>query len=162
MYLSTSKICSVYGDSVDVMEPLFQSYGGRKEFYGQVVTIKCFEQVGVILDTLRQDGAGKVLIIDAGGSLRKAVLSEDIVSLATHNAWEGIICYGAVCDVKELADFDIGIKAVGAFPVIAEENDQGEQDCPVNFAGATIYSGDYVYTDETGIVLSQEPLDLNS
>ena len=162
MYLSTSKICTIYGDSVDVLEPLFNSYGGRKEFYGQVVTVKCFEQIGLILDILRQDGSGKVLVIDAGGSLRKAVISEDIISLATHNAWEGIVCYGAVCDVKELSEFDIGIKAVGAYPVLAEESDQGEQDCPVNFAGTSIYSGDYIYADETGVVLSQDPLDLNS
>ena len=81
MKLSTSKLCDLYMDTVDVMDPLFNSYGGRSAFYGQVVTIKCFEHRGIIIDALRSNGLGKVLVVDGGRSLRRAIIDEEIVAL---------------------------------------------------------------------------------
>lgn len=160
MKLSTSKLCDMYMDTVDVMDSIFKIYGGRTSFCGQVVTVKCFEHRGIIIDTLRNDGTGQVLVVDGGGSLRNALIDEEIVALATQNGWEGILCYGAVRDVKELANFDIGVFAVGAIPVLADDSAIGDRDTPVNFAGVTIFTEDYVYADETGVVLSQDPLDV--
>ena len=37
----------------------------------------------------------------------------------------------------------------------------GESDIPVNFGGVTFFPEDYIYADLTGIILSQEPLDLD-
>jgi regulator of ribonuclease activity A len=160
MKLSTSKLCDLYMDTVDVMDPLFNSYGGRSAFYGQVVTIKCFEHRGIIIDALRSNGLGKVLVVDGGRSLRRAIIDEEIVAMATQNGWEGILCYGAVRDVNELKNFDIGVMAVGSIPVLSDDSEVGENDAPVNFAGVTIFSEDYIYADETGVILSQDPLDI--
>ncbi len=160
MELSTSKLCDIYYDTVDVMDPIFHNMGGREAFYGQVVTVKCFEHRGLILDTLRADGAGKVLVIDGGGSARRALLDEETIGLATQNGWEGIVCFGAVRELKQIAKYDIGLVACHAIPVLADDDAIGDLDVPVNFAGVTIYSEDYIYADETGVILSPEPLDL--
>ena len=44
----------------------------------------------------------------------------------------------------------------------ADESDIGESDIPVNFGGVTFFPEDYIYVDLTGIILSQEPLDLEN
>ena len=63
-------------------------------------------------------------------------------------------------DVDTLEDFDIGIQAVNAIPVRADDQGFGEADVPVNFAGVTFLPEDHLYADSTGIILSAEPLDL--
>ena len=45
-------------------------------------------------------------------------------------------------------------------PFGADENNHGESDLPVNFGGVTFFPEDYIYADLTGIILSQEALDL--
>lgn len=73
MEYNTSALCDIYLDQVDVVEPMFSNFGGRASFAGQITTIKCFEDNSLIRETLEQDGLGRVLLIDGGGSLRKAL-----------------------------------------------------------------------------------------
>lgn len=156
MEFSTSYICDTYTDLVDVAEPIFLSYGGISSFSGCIKTIKCFEHNGLIRSVLEQDGAGLVLLIDGGGSKRRALIDAELAELAEVNNWEGIICYGAVRDVDELEDVEIGIQAISAIPVGAEDENIGELDVAVNFASVTFLPEDYIYADSTGIVLSPE------
>ncbi|HDL1149753.1 TPA: ribonuclease E activity regulator RraA, partial [Mannheimia haemolytica] len=69
--------------------------------------------------------------------------------------------YGAVRQLDILERLDIGIHALAPIPVGADNTDIGEVDTPVNFGGVTFFPEDYVYADLTGIILSQELLDLN-
>ncbi|WP_394173549.1 ribonuclease E activity regulator RraA [Thalassotalea litorea] len=160
MEYNTSELCNLYTDMVDVLEPMLSNYGGRSSFGGQVVTIKCFETNGLITQVVENDGTGKVLVIDGGGSSRKALIDAYIADAAAKNNWEGIICYGSVRDVDALEEIDIGIQAMISIPVGAVDNDDGEMDVPVNFAGVTILPEDHIYADNTGIVLSPDPLDI--
>ena len=112
MNCNTSELCDVYADLVDVIDPIFCNYGGKSSFGGQVVTIKCFEYLGVINQLTNMDGAGKVLVIDGGGSTRRALIDVNIAQCAAHNNWVGIICYGSVRDVDSLEAIDIGIEAL--------------------------------------------------
>lgn len=161
MHYNTSLLCDLYADTVDVVEPLLTNFGGRNSFAGEVVTIKCFESVGLIYKTLAQNGAGKVLLVDGGGSLRRALVNADIAELAVENDWEGIIVNGCVREVDFLEELDLGIQAITAIPVGGEDNDIGEVNMPVNFAGVTFLPEDIVYADSTGIILSPEPLDVD-
>ena len=63
-------------------------------------------------------------------------------------------------DVDALEEFDIGIQAIASIPVGADNNGVGEVDVPVNFGGVTFLPGDHVYADNTGVILSPEPLDI--
>lgn len=109
---------------------------------------------------VQQPGAGKVLLIDGGGSLRRGLIDINIAETALDNDWEGIVCFGAVRDVDALDELEMGILAVGAIPVGAPSEGTGESDIAVNFGGVTFLPEDHIYTDSTGIIISAEPLDI--
>ncbi|KXI24007.1 ribonuclease E activity regulator RraA [Photobacterium sanguinicancri] len=161
MEYNTSELCDIYLDKVDVVEPMFSSYGGRSSFGGQVSTVKCFEDNALIHTVLEQDGAGRVLLIDGGGSLRRALIDAELAQLAADNEWEGIIVYGSVRHVDELDELDLGIHALASIPVGADEQGVGEVDVAVNFGGVTFLPEDHIYADNTGVILSQDPLDID-
>lgn len=160
MQYNTSQLCDLYIDRVDVLEPMMTNFGGRMSFGGMVRTIKCFESQGILHTVLSEDGLGRVLLVDAGGSLRSAVIDIELAELATQNNWEGIVVYGCVRDVDSIDQLDIGIQAIASMPVGADTNEVGEIDIPVNFGGVTFLPGDHVYADSTGVILSPDPLDI--
>jgi len=161
MEYNTSELCDLFADSVDVVDPIFASFGGRYSFGGEITTVKCFEDRGLIDRVLAQPGAGKVLLIDGGGSSRRALFDASSAQVAIDNDWEGVVIYGSVREVDSLAELDIGVLAVAAIPVNAECESVGEVDLPVNFGGVTFLPEDHLYADSTGIILSPEPLDLD-
>ena len=160
MEYNTSELCNIYADLIDVVEPIFCNYGGRSSFGGKVVTIKCFETNGLITQMVESDGEGKVLVIDGGGSTRRALIDSYIAEAAAKNGWEGIVCFGSVRDVDALEDIDIGIQGLVSIPVGASDDEHGESDLAVNFAGVTILPDDHIYADNTGIIVSPDPLDI--
>ena len=160
MEYNTSQLCDIYQDQVDVVEPMFSTFGGRSSFGGQVTTVKCFEANGIIRQLVKENGIGRVLLIDGGGSLRRALIDAEIAATAADNGWEGIICYGSVREVDALADLDIGIQALASIPVGADDEEIGDSELPVNFGGVTFLPEDHIYADTTGIILSPEPLDI--
>ena len=162
MFIDTSELCDLYADQVDVVEPIFSSFGGVNTFYGKVTTIKCFENNGLIAEVLEENGKGRVLVVDGGGAVRRGLIDAELAQLAADNGWEGIIVYGAVRQIQQLENINLGIHALAPIPVSADENNIGESDIPVNFGGVTFFPEDYIYADLTGIILSQEPLDLEN
>jgi len=160
MEYNTSELCDIYADLIDVVEPIFSNYGGRSSFGGKVVTVKCFEANGLISQIVATEGEGKVLVIDGGGSTRRALIDFTIANTATKNGWEGIICYGSVRDVDALEELEIGIQTLVSIPVGAPDSEVGESDLAINFAGVTFLPDDHIYADNTGIILSPEPLDI--
>ena len=161
MFIDTSELCDLYAEQVDVVEPIFSSFGGVSNFYGKVTTVKCFESNGLIAEVLEENGEGRVLVVDGGGAVRRGLIDVELAQLAVDNGWEGIVVYGAVRQIQQLENLDIGIHALAPIPVSADESTAGESDIPVNFGGVTFFPEDYIYADLTGIILSQEPLDLD-
>lgn len=163
MRIDTSELCDMYSDQIDVAEPIFSSFGGKTAFHGKITTVKCFESNGLIAEILEEEGRDRVLVIDGGGAVRRALINGELAQLAADNGWEGIIVYGAVRQLDILESLDIGIHALAPIPVGADNTSTGEVDTPVNFAGVTFFPEDYVYADLTGIILSPaEPLDLTA
>ncbi len=160
MEYNTSELCNTYADLVDVLEPIFSNYGGISSFGGKVVTVKCFENNGLVSQLVETDGVGKVLVIDGGGSTRRALIDVYIAEAAAKNGWEGIICYGSVRDVDALEEIEIGIQGLVSIPVGATDSLTGESDLAINFGGVTFLPDDHIYADNTGIILSPEPLDI--
>ncbi|MGX2947763.1 ribonuclease E activity regulator RraA [Frederiksenia canicola] len=162
MRIDTSELCDMYSDQVDVVEPIFSSFGGRSSFFGKITTVKCFESNGLIAEVLDEEGQGRVLLIDGGGAVRRALIDADLAQLAVENGWEGIIVNGAVRQLDVLETLDIGIQALAPIPVGADDTNIGEIDTPVNFGGVSFLPEDYIYADLTGIILSPELLDLDN
>ncbi|HAX8125762.1 TPA: RraA family protein [Escherichia coli] len=143
MKYDTSELCDIYQEDVNVVEPLFSNFGGRASFGGQIITVKCFEDNGLLYDLLEQNGRGRVLVVDGGGSVRRALVDAELAR-----------------QVDDLEELDIGIQAMAAIPVGAAGEGIGESDVRVNFGGVTFFSGDHLYADNTGIILSEDPLDI--
>lgn len=161
MKYDTSELCDIYQEDINVVEPLFSNFGGRSSFGGQITTVKCFEDNGLLYDLLEENGKDRILLVDVGGSVRKALVDAELAQLAVLNEWEGIVVYGAVRQVDALSELDLGIQAMAAIPAGCPSEGIGDSDIRVNFGGVTFFSGDYLYADNTGIILSEEPLGLD-
>lgn len=158
MHYITPDLCDAYPDLIQVVEPMFSNFGGRDSFGGQIVTVKCFEDNSRVKELAEQDGSGKVLVVDGGGSLRCALLGDMIAERAAHNGWHGVVIYGCVRDVDMLAQTDLGVQALASHPLRSNRRGAGDLDLAVTFAGVTFRPGEYVYADNNGIIISASPL----
>ena len=159
MKYDTSELCDIYREDVNVVEPLFSSFGGRSSFGGQIITVKCFEDNGLLYDLLEQNGRGHILLIDGGGSVRRALIDADLARLAVQNEWEGLVVYGAVRRLTT-GRFRYRYPGVSRHSCGRCREGIGESDVRVNFGGVTFFSGDHLYADNTGIILSEDALDI--
>jgi regulator of ribonuclease activity A len=154
----TADLCDEHGETVQVCEPVFQAFGGRRAFSGPVSTVRCFEDNSRVREAVEGPGQGRVLVVDGGGSRRRALLGDKLGEAAVRNGWAGVIIHGCIRDSAELSRMDLGIRALGTMPLRSDKRGEGERDVPVRFAGATFRPGDCVYVDEDGIVVSNRPL----
>ncbi len=158
MVLRTADLCDEHGDAVIVCEPVFGDYGGRTDFHGEIVTVATFEDNSKVREVLEWDGKGKVLVIDGRASCRRALVGGNVVQFAASRGWAGIVINGCLRDAHEIAEADLGVKAIAICPRRPKKENYGEINVPVSFAGATFRPGEYLYADGDGIVLSKAPL----
>jgi regulator of ribonuclease activity A len=143
---------------LQVCEPIFRSFGGHLCFAGPIATIKCFEDNSRVRDLVAERGDGRVLVVDAGGSMRRGVLGDLLAQKAVDSGWAGFVIFGCVRDSAAIAQMPIGVRALGTLPMKTEKRGEGQRDLPVQFAGATFRPGAWVYADEDGIVVAQRAL----
>ena len=149
-----------------VLPPVFRDFGGARRFCGPVVTIKCFEDNTRVKATLDLPGfeetptgrIAKVLVVDGGGSLRRALVGGNLGAAAARNGWAGVVIDGCVRDVAELAVLDIGIRALASMPLPPDKRNEGQQGIAVQIQGVWVRPGDWLYADEDGMVLSAQRL----
>ena len=151
-------ICDQFEDSVQLIDVEFKDFGGRACFYGEIVTVRCYQDNSLVREVLQQDGKGKVLFIDGNGSCQKALLGDQVALLAVNNQWEGVIVYGAIRDVGEIRTMPLGVKALGTSPFKTEKRGAGEQQVSITVNTQVIPPGDYIYADLNGVLISKELL----
>ncbi|ASK69023.1 ribonuclease activity regulator protein RraA [Shewanella bicestrii] len=147
-----------YPTKLSLLPLEFRSFGGKRLFWGEVVTVKCFEDNSKVKEVLAQPGHGKVLVVDGGGSPRRALLGDLIAQSALDNGWQGVVINGYVRDVARLSTFNLGVYALGAMPIKTEKLNQGQIDVPIEFGTVTVKPGMMLYADENGIAVSEAPL----
>lgn len=158
MTFATADLYDEHGDRVRVALPMFRDYGQRRRFSGPISTLKVHEDNTLVRAALEEQGAGRVLVVDGGGSLRCALVGDMLVQLGVDNGWQGIIVYGCIRDSAVIASMDLGVKALDTNPKKSVKKGVGERDIDVEFAGVCFAAGDYLYADEDGILLSGEKL----
>ncbi|AHJ67045.1 S-adenosylmethionine:2-demethylmenaquinone methyltransferase [Granulibacter bethesdensis] len=151
---ATADLVDAYQDRLGSCFIQFASYGGQARFSGPVRTIRTYEDNALIKATLSSPGQGAVLVIEGGGSLRSALVGDVIAGLAVTNGWVGIVAWGVVRDSVALKTLPIGIKALGTNPWKSGKAGSGVLDEPVSFGGVTFATGDWVYADEDGLLVS--------
>lgn len=149
----TSDVCDDHDDTVAILTERFVSLGGRGGIAGVAVTLKVFEDNSMVKDAVTEPGAGRVLVVDGGGSLRRSLVGGNVAAEAAANGWAGFVIRGAVRDTLELQATDIGVFALGTAPRKTEKLGIGDRDVAVTFAGVTIRPGDHVYADHDGVVV---------
>lgn len=167
---ATCDLCDVHKNDASgnfrVLPPVFRDFGAVRRFGGPVVTLKCFEDntlVKAALDSVGYEETaagriGKVLVVDGGGSVRRALLGGNLGAAAVKNGWAGIVIDGCVRDVAELADLTVGIRALASMPLPTEKRNEGQRDLAVQLQGVWVRPGDWLYADQDGIVVSELPL----
>jgi regulator of ribonuclease activity A len=158
MSFKTADLYDQHGDNLRVCEPIFRDFGGLARFYGPIVTVKCFEDNSLVKSTLAEPGAGRVLVVDAGGSRRCAMLGDLIAASAVEQGWAGVVLFGCVRDTVEIGAMPLGIKALASLPRKSERRGEGQRDIPVTFAGVRFAPGDHLYSDEDGILVAERAL----
>lgn len=167
---ATCDLCDAHKDAVPerlrVLPPVFRSFGGRGRFHGPVTTVKCHDDNSLVKAALESPGwldaaggrIGRVLVVDGGGSLRRALVGGNLGAAAAKNGWAGIVVDGCVRDLAELAACDVGIQALAPMPLPTQRRNEGQRDVAVQIQGVWVRPGDWLYADEDGIVIGESPL----
>ena len=158
MNIKTADLYDEFGEHLELVEPIFNTYGDKPVFSGEIVTLKVFEDNSLVRAALEGLGKGRVLVVDGGGSLRCALVGDKLAELAMHNGWEGIIVYGCIRDSEEINGMDIGIKALNTCPVKSIKRNEGQKNILVKFAGIQFIPGQYLYADADGVLISEKKL----
>ncbi|EGQ7832904.1 putative 4-hydroxy-4-methyl-2-oxoglutarate aldolase [Vibrio vulnificus] len=154
----TPDICDQQEDKVTLLNLPLQNFGQKAAFFGEIVTVRCYHDNSKVRDVLSENGKGKVLVVDGHGSCQKALLGDQLAILAIENDWEGVIVFGAVRDVAQMSQMDLGIKALGTSPFKTEKRGAGEVNVTLTMHNQMVQPKDYIYADWNGILISKELL----
>ena len=167
---ATCDLCDVHKSDASgdfrVLPPVFRDFGAVRKFGGSVRTVKCFEDNSLVKAALDSPGfeetasgrVGKVLVVDGGASLRRALLGGNLGLAAVRNNWAGVVIDGCVRDVTELASLEVGIRALASVPLPTEKRNEGQKDLAVRIQGLWVRPGDWLYADEDGMLVSNRCL----
>ena len=162
---ATSDLCDRHrADSSGVfrvLPPVFKDFAAVNKFCGPVETVKCFEDNSLVKAAVDSNGTvdtsrgvvGKVLVVDGGGSLRRALLGGNLGAAAARNGWAGVVIDGCVRDSAELGGEAVGIRALASMPLPTEKRNEGQSGVAVQIQGVWVRPGDWLYADEDGMVV---------
>jgi regulator of ribonuclease activity A len=149
-----------YPTELNLIQIPWQHYGNKAIFSGEVVTVKCFEDNSMVKAELSKPGHGKVLVVDGGGSMRRALLGDLIAESAVNNGWEGIVIYGCIRDVAAINAMNIGVKAIGTNPIKTDKRNIGDVGVSLELNSIQVTNGMSIYADLNGVAVSHNALSL--
>lgn len=157
--LLTTDLCDAHPEQVRVLTPMLSHFGKRTRFHGDIATLAVHEDNKLVRAMLEESGRDRVLVIDGGGSLRRALVGGNLAALAAKNGWAGIVVNGCVRDRAEIATAEVGVMALASMPLKSAKNGFGIQGQPVTFGGVTFAPGEHLYADEDGVIVSSTSLE---
>ena len=155
---TTCDISDKLHPDVQYLEPVYKIYGAKTSFSGRIVTVKCYEDNSLVEQALNGNGKESVLVIDAGGSMNCAMLGDKRAADAINNEWEGNLVHGLIRDSVAINGMELGIRALGVYPLKSIKKGVGDSNLIVNFSGVTFTPGEYLYADEDGVIVVKEKL----
>lgn len=158
MSFKTADLCDEFAAEIEVCDPIFRDLGGRNQFAGRIATIKCFEDNSLVRQLVSERGEGRVLVIDAGGSLRRAVLGDLLAQQAADNGWSGVLVYGCIRDSVDIGRMALGVKALATHPMKTDKRGEGQRGIAVRFAGVVFRPDEWLYADEDGVIVAPRAL----
>lgn len=140
------------------VELQFGNYGQIRQFGGPAVTIKCHEDNSLVKECVGEPGQGRVIVVDGGGSQRRALLGDMLAEKAAANGWAGLVINGVIRDVDQIGETALGVQALGTCPVKTDKLGVGQRDIELHFGGVKIAPGDFIYADNNGVIVSKRSL----
>ena len=159
MTFKTADLCDDFSDHLQIVSPIFQSFGGNARFKGKIQTVKIFEDNVLVREALSEPVTDTVLIVDGGGSTRCALLGDMLAEMGYKNGWQGVIVYGCIRDSFDINQMPIGVRALQTHPLKSIKKGWGDRNIDVTFGGVTFRPGEYVYADEDGVIIAKQPLE---
>jgi regulator of ribonuclease activity A len=160
--MHTTDLCDQFADQPDaalrVVMPMFTHFGGRRAFHGRIATLKLHEDNQLVREAVAEEGDGRVLVIDGGGSQRSALVGDVLAGKAAQNGWAGIVVFGMIRDSVALSQLPLGVMALGLNPLRSSKKGEGSKNIPVNFGNVTFTPGQWLYADEDGIIVAARNL----
>lgn len=157
--MNTADLCDQHGAELRILPGDWQWFGAQRQFSGPVVTLYALGCNGEIRQKLAEPGAGRVLVIEAGGD-PGALLGDRLGALALANGWAGVLINGNVRDRHALASLELGILALGSWPQRSHNREGGKLEVPLLLGGVSVEPGDWLYADEDGVLLARQELAL--
>jgi regulator of ribonuclease activity A len=157
MNFDTADLCDAHGENVKVLAPNFISFGGVEKCAGEIVSLRIDEDNSGLITLLKENGKGKIAVVDAGERY-VAVVGDTLMGYAKENGWEGILINGYVRDTDNTLNIDVGLFALGTCPRKSKKKALSERDVELSFADITCKSGEYLYADNDGIIISETAL----
>lgn len=154
--VKTADLYDIYDEKLQVCEPIFRQYGRNENFNGSIVTLKCFEDNSLVRELVSKPGNSQVLVVDGGGSLRCAMLGDQLTKMAVDSGWAGIVIFGCIRDSEEIGEMPIGVLALATNPRKSVKKGVGEIGKVMTFAGVTFRPGEWLYADRDGVVLLEK------
>ncbi len=158
MDFHTADLCDQFGEKLAVVSPMFRHFGGLRHFAGAIVTLKCFEDNSLVREIFSEPGAGKVLIIDGGGSFRCALVGDQLAALAVENGWAGAVVFGCIRDSEAIREMPLGLMALATHPQKSVKRGVGDRGLALAFGGVSFRPGEFVYADEDGLIVAPAAL----
>jgi len=158
MTFHTADLCDENKGTVQVVSPSLRDFGGCRRFSGEMVTIKARGDFSQVREQVRSAGRGRVLVIDNEGSSRGAMLGDLLAAAALENGWQGVVINGCIRDSAEIATMDLGVKALACIPLRGNNDGTARLNVDLSFLDAVFRPGEYLYSDEDGIILSATAL----
>jgi regulator of ribonuclease activity A len=158
MTFKTADLCDANADEVQIVLPGLQNFGGRSRFHGEMVTISAQGDFSQVRQQVRSQGSGRVLVVDNNAAPGCAMLGDLLAAAALENGWQGVVVNGCIRDSADIATMDIGVKALASVPARGINEGAGELNVELAFSGARFRPGEYLYSDEDGIILSAQKL----
>ncbi len=96
---------------------------------------------------------GDVIIIDAGGSHKNAVLGDIVCTKAKHRGVAGFIVDGLIRDLPGIDELDLPVFARGTTPIGPLHRGPGEINHAICCGGVVVNAGDIIVGDAAGVVV---------
>ncbi|AXH14752.1 S-adenosylmethionine--2-demethylmenaquinone methyltransferase [Malaciobacter mytili] len=161
MNFSTADICDDFkdsGESIQVLSPKFKSYGGLKKFQGEVITVKLDKSNWLLLSMLKNEKSdGKIVVVDVDQAFY-GIVGDKLMAFAKNNNYKAIIINGYVRDTDITKNIEVGLFAIGTCPQRNFDKTEAFRDIELNFEGIKVKSGDYIYADSDGVIITNKKL----
>ena len=156
--MKTADLVDDHDARVHLCDLPWRRFGQVRSFWGPIATVRCFEDNALLRSVLQEPGDGRVMVVDGGGSARRALIGDQIAAILVANGWAGIVLNGAIRDSAEIDSMPIGVFCLATTPKKSAKDGVGRRDVPVAFGGVEFRPGAFVYCDADGVLVSAEAL----